>query len=76
MNTTIHEMTLANYKRSKTQQRRKRNMRRKIIKIVNGQSQKTIQGIQCPRESIDENYVVARVSEKRESMNIGTRNVA
>jgi len=42
MNTTIHEMTSTNYKRSKTQQkeRRKRNMRRKIIKIVDGQLQK------------------------------------
>jgi len=36
---------------------------------------KKIQGIQCPRESIDGNYVVARVSEKR-GMNIRTRNVA
>ena len=50
MNTTIHEMTSTNYKRSKTQQkeRRKRNMRRKIIKIVNGQSQKKYKGSNAP----------------------------
>jgi len=36
---------------------------------------KKIQGIQCSRESMDGNYVIARVSEKRESMKIGTRNV-
>jgi len=72
MNTTIHEMTLANYKRSKTQQKETQKKREE----ENHQDRewsvaKKIQGIQCPRESI-----VARVSEKRESMNIGIRNVA
>jgi len=55
MNTTIHEMTLANCKKSKTQQeeRRKRNTR-KIIKIVNGQLQKKYKGSNAPESLLME----------------------